>query len=1063
MTAIKDEVPSGTSDDMLGRLLEVAHAWRVTARTAKDPDYATGVALLENVVVKVGQGSAAMETLLANLHSEAGVASASSVDLWWQMLNHRGLDLIAEDGGVTAQQLTAERNAEREYRATLERRAGLLEFSLLAEDIPPMVYPELLDDICVRFKSQGSSRATTTSLHRAARRLQRFVLCGLPGSGKTTAVEQLASSWSADSRAPLPVVVNLRRITKQVERAQHVTLSILLTEAASLVEAPHRTALTRAFERELNSGSAMLVLDGLDECQARASAVADGIVNVLGNLGPEVGLMLTTRPSALSAAEKLDLPVANLLPPGSTASLELSLLNHVSTVRIAVAAERAPWVKQRSAQLEVIRSRHEDLFDVPLLSNLLTLFVASAREQSMPSSRAELLERAVKESVARWERSRASGLLDEYDDHGGVLDVDILLYGFAVIGHELSALIDRRASDVAAALSRLLQSDWGEARIRSNALATKVIEFWDERLGVFVTQQDGTLTPRSRVFVEIADSMWISDQDDEQTRQSWLASTLSDESKFDVFRLAISKTPQLADLAFDLPHSGAPRERLARWVSDIAAEIPRERLSRNILDATITELSDQISIAHSYGPGHSKAASGQGMSAANRRRESEGSVWPLIARVASLLLPPDLRRRRDDLLTNFCEEVEHVATAAGLSALADACYDGRPLNVAEREQVQAMLHLPLPAESSTAKQKSRGRFEVLETGDPLLTGRGEGAERALRFIDQLEPVDTAAIAQTSHKSSMRLALRIDAELTRLGYPVEPLAPFNIDLSHLKDSDGQWWTTRFFLALGDLEPPVDGTRADRWWCTDLFALMQVLNVAHRPMEDFREAVKGQHRQDTATLARIYASLNDIDLAKVADQVRTLANDEDQRIENIALLPHPGADLVAQLSDESDYIREAVHIVSSSCNWHAHLACVLVADLTDNALAAELVSRIPTLPTASRFWTAAAACVLADELTRTAYQLIEYDYQARCGVAMILRHAKQLDGADDVLQQLRLDRDLAVRIVAGGSEQGPPRAEIWTCRSCDTVNPIDEEDCPTCARGTKPRPTRIAETL
>jgi hypothetical protein len=313
-----------------------------------------------------------------------------------------------------------------------------------------------------------------------------------------------------------------------------------------------------------------------------------------------------------------------------------------------------------------------------------------------------------------------------------------------------------------------------------------------------------------------------------------------------------------------------------------------------------------------------------------------------------------------------------------------------------------------------------------------------------------------AIAQTSHASSLGQALRIDAELTRLGYPTEPLAPFNVDFSHLKGPDGQWWSTHFFLTLGEIESPIDGTLADRWWCTELFALMQLLNVAKRPMEDFREALEGSHRQDTVTLARIYAALNGINLAKVADQVRMYTAGEDQRLEDIAFLTHPNESDPVPLIEGSEYVNDTVRIVTSSCGWHARLACVLLADLTDNSLAAELASKITDLPIASRYWTAAAVCILTDDLTGTASQLLEHDYQTRCGVAMIVGLDEETADKGEILQTLRLDRDLCVRIVAGGSEEGPPRAEIWTCRSCDSENPVGEQNCQSCTHGSKPRP-------
>ncbi|WP_172653099.1 dsDNA nuclease domain-containing protein [Rhodococcus opacus] len=975
-------------------------------------------------------------------------------------------DIILEqfeymDSSASTRPRLSEHDALCEYHATLERRAGRLEFSLLADGIPPMTYPQLLDDIRVSIDSEGPNTETTTAdLHRAARRLQRFVLCGLPGAGKTTAVEQLASSWAGDVKAPLPIVVNLRRLANKLDRSQHLTLSALLTEAVSLVESRHHTALIQALDHEVNAGHAILILDGLDECQSRAATLADDIADLLHTLNPGVGVMMTTRPSALTAAKKLELPILTLLPPKDTDGLQRALLNHIGDARISDESERTSWVHQRRAQLQVLQSQHKDLFKVPLLANLLTLYVASAGTGRMPSSRAELLELAVKESVDRWEHTRSTGLLA--DDSHNILDVPVLLDGFATIGHELSMLADRPARDVEAALALNLRENWGKARLEAVALAEKILEFWDVRLGVFVTQQDGTLTARSRVFIEIADSMWFSVQENQNVRRAWVVDTLSDESKSDTFRLAVSKTPELVALALDLAPEEAPRDRLLRWISDIAAEDPRTQLSSNVLEAILTEISNQIALQDPHSDDSSNAADDYG-TLTERRQAVEGATWPFVVRIASLLLPDDLRGRRTETLTHFSNTPERVATAAGLAALADATYDQRPLDPTELDRVQTMLRLPLPADTARATQPSRGKFKSIKTGEPLLTGRDDGAERALSFINQLEPADTNAIAQISHKSSLQRALRIDAELTRLGHPVQPLAPLNWSLAHLQDSDGQWWSTRFFRALGDIEPPIEGIRADRWWCTDLFDLVQLLDVAGRPMDDFREALTDSHQQATVTLARIYASLSGIDLGKVADQIQTATTDGDDSLEEIAILPHPHAPQSPRLTDQSEFIDAAVRIVSSACRWHAALACDLIAGLTDEPSAAKLVSEIPDLPLTSRYSTAVAACLLTDDLAVTANKLITYDYQTRRAVAQMVRLADETATNHDILRVLRLDGDLTVRIAAGGDTQGPPLAELWTCRTCDAENFIDAEDCQSCTRGSKPHPEKSAGSL
>lgn len=88
-----------------------------------------------------------------------------------------------------------------------------------------------------------------------------MLLVGLPGTGKSTALEQAAARWAADTRAPVPILVPLRNIAAhEPRRGTDVTLSILIEAATATSPEGERLPLRRALERAASVGEAVLLL-----------------------------------------------------------------------------------------------------------------------------------------------------------------------------------------------------------------------------------------------------------------------------------------------------------------------------------------------------------------------------------------------------------------------------------------------------------------------------------------------------------------------------------------------------------------------------------------------------------------------------------------------------------------------------------------------------------------------------------------------------------------------------------------------------------------------------------
>ena len=102
-------------------LCAVGHAWHASADSRFDPGYQLCAEMLDGVVVEASHGGGALDVLVAGLHSDAGIATRSTLRDWWTRLDDARIPLIGSASGSAARRLTAERDAERCYREVLTR------------------------------------------------------------------------------------------------------------------------------------------------------------------------------------------------------------------------------------------------------------------------------------------------------------------------------------------------------------------------------------------------------------------------------------------------------------------------------------------------------------------------------------------------------------------------------------------------------------------------------------------------------------------------------------------------------------------------------------------------------------------------------------------------------------------------------------------------------------------------------------------------------------------------------------------------------------------------------
>jgi hypothetical protein len=149
IAALADAAGLSATSMRFDELCAVGHAWHASADSRFDPGYQLCAEMLDGVVVEESHGGGALDVLVAGLHSDAGIATRSTLRDWWQRLDDARIPLIGSATGSVARRMTAERDAERCYREALTRGMNLVDFSLLSDVLAPLTVPDLLSTVVV--------------------------------------------------------------------------------------------------------------------------------------------------------------------------------------------------------------------------------------------------------------------------------------------------------------------------------------------------------------------------------------------------------------------------------------------------------------------------------------------------------------------------------------------------------------------------------------------------------------------------------------------------------------------------------------------------------------------------------------------------------------------------------------------------------------------------------------------------------------------------------------------------------------------------------------------------
>ncbi len=436
----------------------------------------------------------------------ARARSGLAIEEWADRLAQARIRLILDSEGTALAAREAQQRASRRYRAELIRDARVLDLRPLGAELAPLRH----DISKFTVYSQAVSPAKRdidreVDLFIAARRRNRTLLLGLPGSGKSTALRHLAAHWAKDESGPLPLLVDLRTVLPLLEGRRPA--DALLEAALRRVRAVDRDLLRQTVLARLKTGAVALLLDALDETRDRRLEVVQAIARALPEFGADATVILSTRDSGYAAAATLGFDEVRLKP----ASTPRHTLRRILTALIQNRrGQPVPpsWVEERLDWINATLDRDRPLAETPLGGILLALLVAEAGTTDLPRGRAKTLSAVVDGIVDRWELAQRTRRLQEpaIGFFTGKATGQVVRESFAQIGHMALGPQEASVRDVQRHVASWLGSRWGLAPGPADATAAELFAFWDEA-GIFMASgaSEG-LRSRLQLLTEIGEA-----------------------------------------------------------------------------------------------------------------------------------------------------------------------------------------------------------------------------------------------------------------------------------------------------------------------------------------------------------------------------------------------------------------------------------------------------------------------------------------------------------------------------------------------------------------------------
>lgn len=1022
-----EEAGAANGRDLLRQVLLI----RAEVEQPSDAQQANAVAMLAGTIVNASDAPAAFEALRAHMQLMAARREWSGVADWVGAIDAAGIPVFRDGNGAPGAQAAAVARAITQYREMLAARRNMLDLSALRPGLGLIAASGLLGGWDVEWGPEGDD----ARLHRRAnlanmtRRNARFVLTGHPGTGKSESLRQIAATLASDPTAPLPIFVDLRDTIASTERAEDITLDLILQAPSRLVAEADPAVLLAGLRSAVADGEAVLLVDGLDETRGHRGTVALGLARLLGQLPESTGFVLSTRPSALDAVEVLRLEPVRLQPPSR---LEGTLTEILSAVSQRVDADvRGDWLADRQALLEGRSAQSKDIWEIPLLASLATLRIADDLDPDR--SPAELLNDVIADSVKTWEELKSA----HRDGLDPEMRSEMLLDGFVTIGR----LINDLGSVPRPTAEQQLSEDiagWGHsARIR-DLLASQIVHFWDERVGVFI-DQGGHLTARSRQFAELADVRWITGQPSE-AREGWLRQALSDPDRIHCAQLAASQDAVIRDaLVNAASRSDNPggRDRAVDWLIDFWPKW------RDLNDPAIERILNTLADAAEDALPPSDRGGGIIQSIDRVRQRNDGGGWHCVIALATAELSQAMGDVRDARLAGLPIPSERRELVQLLGALVEGRHENRPLFDNEREAIERLLQGVRPRPGTRSDDGTAISFDRPEQ---FISGVGEVVRLAVDHVDELSDEAPDAFFAIAHDLPMSVYRHVEKVLTQKGHvDPRPFGALSTTLEEFQkqfqDHHGLGWALR---ALSDLYPDdVAGPRVEMWRDSQLADFLSSMGWAESSMPAVRAAAD-EDPDLIATWFRAVLDSHELNGPLVATQARQiLASEEDDR-DFLGLITTRALEqrTMSRQVDCETAIALARGFMSDSS-----LVSEQVFELVLNAKCPGVAEIVATqsgpMMWRSRYLATIAGIANTDRRNDWLRECSQAGSAQRSALATIL---PQLEGDHEALAAtLATDRDATVRHRADAPVAG---ATEWTCTRCYEIRGMDQIPCPSC---------------
>ncbi|KJQ52515.1 NACHT domain-containing protein [Microbacterium sp. SA39] len=467
----------------------------------------------------------------------SGLRSGHTIRDWAGLLTGASIPLRT-DGATPAASAARRVAALATYRDQVTHRGTHIQLEAMGPALPDL--PLADSDVGLRIAAGPDGERNPSELRWAFMLRHRAVLTGLPGSGKSTALKQLAAQFVEGADMPLPIYASLRNYHPAVNGTG--LLEHILDEATSIVDSVSRTEVAAEVRQRIAEDSPLaLILDSLDETYDRRFEVVKALAALTRQLPGGTAILLATRDIGHADARSLGWYDMRLLPPKSLDKPVRSILTLTAANQGIPEDERGRWIAERAEWVEGILADDSVLAETPLFGSLLALLAGVGTANSLPTSRGAILSAVVRMFILKRELKKTADLLDLRPD-------EALLLGEQAFATEAHTLLNSRATateaEVVAAIAKRLEPAWGLPPAKSVVMAQRIVRVFDEA-GVFVIDTSGSITPRISLLAEVGDAMMAIDCLD---GDAWVSQRISAE-QYEPLILALTLSPDIVRIA----------------------------------------------------------------------------------------------------------------------------------------------------------------------------------------------------------------------------------------------------------------------------------------------------------------------------------------------------------------------------------------------------------------------------------------------------------------------------------------------------------------------------------